>query len=177
MSFWNKTETPAFDPLSPAAPQPVAEMPPPTRREPERAAPPAPPAPLAPEPVAARSSDLRVGRGVRLEGKLTFSGTVRIDATFQGSVVTDGVLVVGEGAKVDAEITAGSIIVEGEVNGNLKAKEAVELRRTATLRGSVESPSLAIDRGAVFDGTSRRPGGTASARAGKAAAAPAPSAH
>ena len=102
---------------------------------------------------------------------------MRIEAFFKGAIVTDGVLVVGEGAKVDALITAGSLVVEGEVNGNVKAKEAVELRPTAVLRGEVETPSLAIDRGAVFEGTSRRPGGTASASAGKAAAAPAPSAH
>ncbi len=138
--------------------------------------PPAPPSHAGPAP---HSADLRLGRGVRLEGKLTFSGTVRVDATFQGSIVTDGVLVVGEDAKVDAEIACGTVIVEGEVNGNVVASAAVELRRTAVLRGDVETPSLAVERGARFDGASRRPGGTASSdrRAGKAAAAPAPSSH
>ncbi len=191
MSFWNKIENPAFDPLPPAQPH-AAPSPPPAAREPEpapslrhpaepirggdeRAASPAG-APVAGSAVPVRSSDLRLGRGVWLEGKLTFSGTVRIDATFQGSIVTDGVLVVGEGAKVDADIACGTIVVEGEVNGNVKAKEAVELHRSATLRGEVETPSLAVERGALFEGTSRRPAGTASASAGKAAAAPAPSA-
>jgi cytoskeletal protein CcmA (bactofilin family) len=182
MSFWSKIEKPASD----AATPPAAPATPPA--VPAAAAPSAPPpAPVAPPPAArteplpaardqaapapARSEGLRLGRGVRFEGKLTFSGTVRIDATFQGSIVTDGVLVVGESAKVDADITCGTVLVEGEVNGNIVAKEAVELRRGARLRGDIQSPALAIERGAVFQGTSRRPG--ASAGHGKAAAAPA----
>jgi cytoskeletal protein CcmA (bactofilin family) len=186
MSFWNKIEKPFSDvPAAPAPshaePLPPASAPPPpaaarepvpaTSREPVPAtAPPAPPPPTA----APATPDLRLGRGVRLEGKLKFSGTVRIDATFQGSIATDGVLVVGEGAKVDAEIACGTVIIEGEVNGDVSASAAVELRPTGRLRGDVETPSFAIERGAVFEGSSRRPGGTASSdrRHGKHAAAP-----
>jgi cytoskeletal protein CcmA (bactofilin family) len=180
MSFWNKFEKPAD---APQAPQPSAAPPAPPALPSEpagaRAAPPPPPAPAAPAPQApappsARAEGgLRLGRGVRLEGKLTFSGTVRIDATFKGSITTDGVLVVGEDAKVDADISCGTVIVEGEVNGNVTAREAVELRRAATVRGEIESPSLAVERGAVFQGASRRPGIRSSATGGgKAAAAP-----
>ena len=112
------------------------------------------------------------GRGVKLEGKLTFSGTVRVDATFQGEIVTDGVLVVGEGAKVDAEIACGTVVVEGDVKGNIIASQGVELHASGRLHGDVESPSFAIDRGAIFEGSSRRPGGGSSSdrRAGKHAA-------
>jgi cytoskeletal protein CcmA (bactofilin family) len=173
MSFWNKIENPGSDALPRSPAEPVAPPAPP-------AAPPAarPPEPAArAEPAPARAGDLRLGRGVRLEGKLTFSGTVRIDATFQGSIVTDGVLVVGDQAKVDADIACGTVVIEGEVNGNVTAKEAVELRHTARVRGDVEAPALTVERGAIFEGASRRPAGSASPRAGKAAAAPAPSAH
>jgi cytoskeletal protein CcmA (bactofilin family) len=155
--------------------------------EPPARAPAPAPAPAvaapAPAPTSAPAAsaavggpgDLRLGRGVRLEGKLTFSGTVRIDATFQGSIITDGVLVVGEGAKVEAEISCGTVIVEGEVIGDVVASQGVELHASARLRGDVEAPAFAIERGAVFEGASRRPGGGASAdrRAGKHAAAPA----
>lgn len=191
MSFWNKIEKPfsdaPYEPAPAAAPPPVAApagAPPAATAEPTAAPPPpaaASPAPArAPAPAvssapASAPGDLRLGRGVRLEGKLTFSGTVRIDATFQGSIVTDGVLVVGEDAKVEAEISCGTVIVEGEVIGDVVASQAVELHASARLRGDVESPAFAIERGAVFEGSSRRPGGTASSdrRAGKHAAAPA----
>ena len=84
-------------------------------------------------------------------------------------------LVVGDGAKVNAEITAGTVVVEGEVNGDVVASAAVEVKASGRPRGAVETPTFANERGALFEGTSRRPGGTASSdrRAGKAAAAPA----
>src|SRR5512138_3597392 len=97
-------------------------------------------APATPPPVAA--SDLLLGEGAEFEGKLTFRGTVRIDARFKGSIVTDDVLVVGEHARMDADITCGTVIVHGEVNGNIRAKVAVELLHTARVRGDVESPSV-----------------------------------
>jgi cytoskeletal protein CcmA (bactofilin family) len=131
-----------------------------------------------PQAAPPTPAQLRLGSGVRLEGKLTFAGTVRIDATFKGSIVTDGVLVVGQGAKVDAEIACGTVVIEGEVNGNVSASAAVELKATGRLHGDVETPALSVDRGALFEGASRRPRGAGSSdrRAGKAAAAPAPSA-
>ena len=78
--------------------------------------------------TAPTASDLLLGRGVRFEGKLTFAGTVRIDASFVGTIVTDDVLVVGEAARIDANITCGTIVVHGEVNGNIQAKAGVEIR-------------------------------------------------
>src|SRR5512135_1057598 len=101
------------------------------------------------------AGDLLLGEGAEFEGKLTFAGTVRIDARFKGAIFTNDVLVVGEHARIDADITCGTVIVHGEVNGNVEARTAVELRATARLRGNVQSPTLAIDRGAFFQGESR----------------------
>jgi len=113
------------------------------------------PAPGEAQNPAAPSSDLLLGRGVRLEGKLTFAGAVRIDATFVGTIVTDDVLLVGEAARIDANITCGTIVVRGEVNGNIQAKSAVEIRAQAKVRGDLETPSLTIEKGAFFQGASR----------------------
>ncbi len=104
------------------------------------------------------TGDLLLGHGAEFEGKLTFAGTVRIDARFKGSIHTNDVLVVGENARIDAEISCGTVIVHGEVNGNIKAKTAVELRHPARMRGNVESPSLVIEKGVVFQGESRLAG-------------------
>ncbi len=101
------------------------------------------------------ANDLLLGRGVRFEGKLTFAGTVRIDASFVGTIVTDDVLVVGEAARIDANITCGTIIVHGEVNGNVQAKNGVEIRSSGKMRGDLETPSLVIEKGAFFQGASR----------------------
>jgi cytoskeletal protein CcmA (bactofilin family) len=170
MAFWNKLDRPeqggpAADPLPSAPPQPQQQQSQPqpqpqpqlTRKE-ERP----PMAMMKREDVSTAPSangDLLLGEGAEFEGKLTFAGTVRIDAKFKGSIFTNDVLVVGEHAKIDADITCGTVIVYGEVNGNIKAKTAVELHHPAKLRGNVESPSLAIDKGVVFQGESKMAAG------------------
>ncbi len=103
----------------------------------------------------AGTGDLLLGHGAEFEGKLTFAGTVRIDAKFKGSITTDDVLVVGEHARLDAEITCGTVIVYGEVNGNIKAKTAVELHSPAKVRGDIDTPSFMIEKGVVFQGQAR----------------------
>jgi cytoskeletal protein CcmA (bactofilin family) len=125
-------------------------------------------------PIAAATaggSDLNalLGRGSEFEGKLTFDGTVRIDGKFTGTIVTNDVLVVGEGAKVAAEITCGSIIVHGEVNGNVRARNTVELHQPARMRGNIETPSLMVEKGVIFEGQTKMEG------IEKAPAKPAPS--
>jgi cytoskeletal protein CcmA (bactofilin family) len=65
------------------------------------------------------------------------------------------VLVVGEGAMVNAEIDVGVIIVEGNVTGNIRAKRAVELHAPARVKGNIETPSLYIDKGVTFEGFSK----------------------
>src|SRR5215831_15261388 len=91
-----------------------------------------------------------LGKGSEFEGKLTFEGTVRVDGKISGEIFSDDVLVVGEGAQVNAEIEVGVIIVEGSVTGNIRAKRAVELHAPARMRGNIETPSLFIDKGVVF---------------------------
>ncbi len=107
-----------------------------------------------PAPVAGDLNAL-LGRGSEFEGKLTFEGTVRIDGKFNGTILTDDTLVVGEGAKVSAEVTCGTIIVHGEVVGNIRARGAVELHQPARVRGNIETPSLMVDRGVVFEGQAK----------------------
>jgi len=98
------------------------------------------------------SSDLLFGAGAEFEGKLTFKGTLRIDAKFKGSIVTNDVLVVGEQARIDAEISCGTAIVHGEVRGNIKATSGVELHQPAKVRGDLETPSLSVEKGVLFHG-------------------------
>jgi cytoskeletal protein CcmA (bactofilin family) len=113
-----------------------------------------------PAVAAVGGSDLNalLGRGSEFDGKLTFEGTVRIDGKFTGSIVSNDVLVVGEGAKISAEITCGTIIVHGEINGNIKAKTTVELHHPAKVRGNIETPVLMIEKGVMFEGQTKMEG-------------------
>ena len=107
---------------------------------------------LSSVPAATGDLNALLGRGSEFEGKLTFEGTVRIDGKFTGTIVTNDVLVVGEGAKLQAEISCGTIIVHGEVHGDIRAKSAVELHHPARMKGNIETPSLMIEKGVAFEG-------------------------
>src|ERR1041385_2563790 len=95
-----------------------------------------------------------LGRGATFEGKLTFDGTVRIDGRFKGEVFSDDVLVIGEGAHVEAEIDIGEVIVQGTVVGNIKAKRSIEIHAPGRVKGDLHTPSLQIDKGVIFEGRS-----------------------
>jgi cytoskeletal protein CcmA (bactofilin family) len=99
-----------------------------------------------------------LGKGSEFEGKLTFEGTVRIDGKFSGEISTSDVLVIGEGARVQAEISAGSVVINGEVQGNVRAMNSIELHQPARVRGNLETPQLSIDKGVIFEGTSKMEG-------------------
>lgn len=94
-----------------------------------------------------------LGRGSEFEGKLTFEGTVRIDGIFSGQIFTEDTLIVGEGAVIRAEIEVGTIIINGEVLGNVRAKGGVEIHAPGRLKGNIITPNLQIDRGVIFEGT------------------------
>jgi cytoskeletal protein CcmA (bactofilin family) len=95
-----------------------------------------------------------LGRGAAFEGKLTFEGTVRIDGRFKGEVFSDDVLVIGEGAHVEAEVDIGEVIIQGTVVGNVKAKRSIEIHAPGRVKGDLHSPSLQIDKGVIFEGRS-----------------------
>ncbi|MGH2492163.1 MAG: bactofilin family protein [Candidatus Limnocylindria bacterium] len=99
------------------------------------------------------------GPDSQVNGKLRFEGAVQIDGTFTGSITTNDLLIIGERAKIAADINCGSAIVSGEVTGNIRARDSVELHGHARVKGDISSPTLAVDKGAVFDGISKMLGG------------------
>jgi cytoskeletal protein CcmA (bactofilin family) len=117
-----------------------------------------------------------LGRGAAFEGKLTFDGTVRIDGRFKGEVFSDDVLVIGEGAHVEAEIDIGEVIIQGTVVGNVKAKRSIEIHAPGRVKGDLHTPSLQIDKGVIFEGRSfmENAVSVAAPRPAPAAAPPAP---
>jgi cytoskeletal protein CcmA (bactofilin family) len=93
-----------------------------------------------------------LGKGSEFEGKLSFEGTVRVDGKLTGEIFTDDVLIVGEGAEVNAEVTVGAIVIQGTVRGNITAKRSVEIHSPARVKGNINTPSLFIEKGVFFDG-------------------------
>lgn len=100
-----------------------------------------------------------LGEGAEFEGKLVFEGSVRIDGRFKGDVTSDGTLVVGDRAEVEATISVGHLIVlGGTVRGEVRATRTVELHAPSKVYGNITAPQLVVDRGVMFEGQSRLSG-------------------
>lgn len=95
-----------------------------------------------------------IDQGCEFEGKLCFHGTVRIGGIFKGQVVTPDTLIISEGARVYGEIEAGVVVISGEFEGTIRAKHRVEIHSPAVFRGDLFAPSLKIDEGVIFEGSS-----------------------
>ena len=94
-----------------------------------------------------------MGEDTVFNGSLTFGGTVRIDGKFEGKVHTDDTLIVGETGHLIAEISAGTIVCMGRVEGTLIASKKVEIHSSSRVVGNIKSPALYIELGGVLDGS------------------------
>jgi len=96
-----------------------------------------------------------LGRGTEFEGKLIFTGSVRIDGKFSGEIAGGGTLNIGEGARIDADIFVDNILISGDVCGNLEIKKRAEIFSPGKLNGHLKTFSLVVHEGAFFEGTCR----------------------
>jgi len=94
-----------------------------------------------------------MGEDTIFNGLLNYTGTVRIDGKFEGQVTTEDTLIIGETGHLTAEISAGTVICMGYVEGTVMASQKIEIHSTSKVVGSIKSPALHIELGGVFDGT------------------------
>jgi cytoskeletal protein CcmA (bactofilin family) len=99
-----------------------------------------------------------LGKGTGFKGKLTFSGTVRIDDHFTGEISSDGNLIIGKEARVEADIHISQIFISGAIHGNIIADQRIEIRPHGKLTGDIQAPMVVIDEGGVFEGNCRMHG-------------------
>ena len=92
-----------------------------------------------------------LGRDTEIEGALSFTGLVRIDGRFKGSLHGEGSLIVGETAVVESDIHASRVMVSGRVRGRIVATERIEIMVPGRVVGDLEAPSITIGTGVVFD--------------------------
>jgi cytoskeletal protein CcmA (bactofilin family) len=90
--------------------------------------------------------------GIRLEGKLIFDGTARIDGQVVGEIFSKNTVIIGEKARIEAQIEVNVLIVSGQVQGNVKAKQLLHLKKSGKIFGDILTPSLIIEEGGVFEG-------------------------
>lgn len=98
--------------------------------------------------------DTIVGRGVEIKGTLQTRGDIQINGAFSGKLITEGDVVVGEHAFVEADISAQNAYISGEVEGDIHAIDKIEIMETGRVTGNVTSSALAIESGGILKGSS-----------------------
>jgi cytoskeletal protein CcmA (bactofilin family) len=136
--------------------------------EPQSSAPP-PPRPAAPAPApahapatAASAGPVRtvsptlcvLGANTTIKGEILGDEDVVIEGTVEGQIRIGRELRVGQGGKVRATVSAASVVVSGELQGDCEAQTRVEIQATGRLIGNIRAPKIVIAEGAVFRGNS-----------------------
>jgi len=96
-----------------------------------------------------------IDEGSEIEGKYTCAGTVMVNGKFHGEIDSHDTLIIGEKGVVNASVRTGTLIVSGELVGNVVALERVELRGGARVFGDVEAPVVVVEEGVLFEGHCR----------------------
>lgn len=91
-------------------------------------------------------------RGCSFRGKLTFDGSVQINGDFEGEIFSDGTLIVGPEARVNAKISVSTLVVYGQVQGEIDAKTRIEMHTPAKVRANLSTPRLSMEEGVLFLG-------------------------
>ena len=98
-------------------------------------------------------------KGTSVTGELQFSGTLRIDGDFHGSITTNDKLIIGERALVYADIKVGEAEIYGTVSGTITSKKRIEIHSSGRIQGEVSTPVLVVEEGGFLDGSSNMAGG------------------
>lgn len=97
-----------------------------------------------------------IGAGTVIEGKLSFDAPVRIDGTLTGEVTSTSTLIVGEQGVINATIDVGSLIILGQVTGQVQSKDLVEIKAGGRLEADIRTKRIVIEDGGVFNGCCNR---------------------
>ena len=95
-----------------------------------------------------------VGSGTVVTGEANFKALMRVDGHLSGRITsTSGTLIVGANGKVDANIEVAIATIQGTVNGDIIASQRLEIGRAGKVNGNIQTPSLIIEQGALFEGS------------------------
>ena len=91
---------------------------------------------------------------VELKGTLKFSGEMTFDGKLDGDINSEGSLNLGDNAVVKGNINVNTVVVRGKINGNVVAREKIEIKAKTEMFGDIRAPKLVIEEGVTFVGKS-----------------------
>ena len=89
---------------------------------------------------------------VEIKGNLKFAGELTFEGKLEGEIQSDGILNLGDTAVINGNINAQSVVVRGKVNGNISAKEKIDIKAKTEMFGDIRAAKLAIEEGVTFVG-------------------------
>ena len=89
---------------------------------------------------------------VELKGTLKFAGELTFDGKIDGDINSEGSLSLGDNAVVKGNINVTAVVVRGKINGNVTAREKIDIKAKTELFGDIRAPKLAIEEGVTFVG-------------------------
>jgi cytoskeletal protein CcmA (bactofilin family) len=97
---------------------------------------------------------VNIGKSVIIKGELSGSEDLTIEGQIEGKIeLKQNVLTIGPNARIKAQVFAKTVVVQGEVHGNVTAAERVEIRDSGSVDGDLSAPRVAISDGAHFRGS------------------------
>ena len=102
---------------------------------------------MSAQPGALEEIETLLGPGTHFEGLITFRGRARLEGEMSGEIIGHGLLVLAAGAIARARVEVDELIVAGEIEGDVCARQRVELLASGCIRGDVETPRLVIAEG------------------------------
>jgi cytoskeletal protein CcmA (bactofilin family) len=110
--------------------------------------------PKVSNPTVSNQNPTVLGRSVVSKGEMSANEDLLIEGQFEGSInVKDHCLTVGTSGQVKAEVQARQVVIQGTLNGNINAREKVEIRKTGRVQGDLTAAGVAIEDGAYFKGS------------------------
>ena len=94
-----------------------------------------------------------IGDGLTIEGEITGDDEVVVHGTMRGTLSTSEAVSVAQGAVVEADVSASSVMVAGQVTGNVTAQDRIDIQAGGRLVGDVKSARFTIADGASFKGS------------------------
>jgi len=100
-----------------------------------------------------------IGADAVVEGTVEFEGTIRIDGAVRGRIISKtGTLIIGENARIEAEILVNRAVIMGLLEGTVQASERIEAYPPSRINGNIQAPAISIESGVVFNGLCRMAG-------------------
>jgi len=99
-----------------------------------------------------------ITNGCHFSGKLYCKGSTRIGGKVEGEIISEGLLIVEEGAIINAEVRVEDIVIQGHFKGTLEATGKVELSSSCIFEGDINTSSLVVQKGAQFNGRTKMDG-------------------